>query len=182
MDEKALSAQLSELPLVCAEFFDTVELEFSTRIRQVCRQECPMYGTSWACPPAVGSVEDCEARCRSFPRGLMIASIQEADLTDMAAALATRAPHEELTRQVRDLVEAQGQQTLTLSTESCARCAHCTYPDAPCRHPDQMFPCVESHGIVVTALAERHGIDFYAGNDLVTWFSLILFRPDDSNA
>ena len=35
-----------------------------------------------------------------------------------------------------------------LSTESCAICAHCAWPDGPCRHPDRMFPCVESHGIV----------------------------------
>ena len=31
------------------------------------------------------------------------------------------------------------------------------------------------HGIVVTDLAEAESIDFYGGN-LVTWFSLLLFR------
>ena len=60
--------------------------------------------------------------------------------------------------------------------EACAHCRRCAYPHAPCRHPDRMFPCVESHGILVTDLAERHGIDFLAGNNLVTWFSLILYR------
>lgn len=39
-----------------------------------------------------------------------------------------------------------------------------------------MFPCVESHGILVTALAERYGVEFQAGNNLVTWFSLLLYR------
>ena len=60
--------------------------------------------------------------------------------------------------------------------EACAHCESCAYPDAPCRHPDRMFPCVESHGILVTDLAERHGIDFLVGSNLVTWFSLILYR------
>ena len=64
---------------------------------------------------------------------------------------------------------------MALSTEACAICEHCAYPDAPCRHPELMFPCVESHGIIVTALAGKEGIDFYGGN-LVTWFSLLLFR------
>ena len=39
-----------------------------------------------------------------------------------------------------------------------------------------MLPCVESHGILVTALAERYGIDFLAGGNLVTWYSLLLYR------
>ncbi len=175
MNYDLLQSQLSELPLLQYEFFDTDRLEFSERIRYVCRTECPMYNTNWACPPAVGTVEECRARCMAFPHGLLIATVQEADTANLEASLATRAPHEEITRQVTALVAAQGVHTLTLSTESCVHCAHCTYPDAPCRHPDKMFPCVESHGIVVTALAEQFGIDFYAGADLVTWFSLILF-------
>ena len=64
---------------------------------------------------------------------------------------------------------------MVLSTEACAICEHCAWPNGPCRHPEQMFPCVESHAIVVTDLAEREGIDFYPGN-LVTWFSLLLYR------
>lgn len=176
MNYDLLSQQLSQLPLLQYEFFDTTQLEFSQRIRHVCRTECPMYGTSWACPPAVGTVEECQARCLAYPRGLLIATVQEADVTDMTAALATRAPHEQITHQVTALIAAQGAQTMTLSTEACAHCTQCTYPDAPCRHPERMYPCVESHGIVVTALAEQYGIDFYAGTDLVTWFSLVLFR------
>lgn len=38
-----------------------------------------------------------------------------------------------------------------------------------------MFPCVESYGIVATALAEQNGIEFYNGN-IVTWFSLLCYR------
>lgn len=176
MDEAALLSQLSELPLLDVFFFDTKELTFSERIRHICRQECPMYNTNWACLPAVGEVAECQARCLQYPRGLLLATVQEADTADMKACLATRAPHEAITRQVRKLVQAQGVETYCLSTESCALCPDCTYPNAPCRHPDLMNPCVESHGIVVSDLAEKHGLDFYAGTDLVTWFSLILFR------
>ena len=35
---------------------------------------------------------------------------------------------------------------------------------------------MESHGILITDTAERYGIDFQAGNNIVTWFSLILYR------
>ena len=92
------------------------------------------------------------------------------------STLDTRASHEEITHQVAALVQAQGAETYALSTESCAVCPACTYPNAPCRRPDRMFPCVESHGILVTDIAERYGIDFQSGGNIVTWFSLILYR------
>lgn len=178
MDISLLSAQLAALPLLQYEFFSTDELTFSPRIRYVCQNECPMYGKSWACPPAVGSVEECRDRCLQYPNGLLLSTVQEVStITDIEAALMTRAPHEAVTRQAVAMVRAQGAEVYVLSTEACAHCAQCTYPDAPCRHPDRMYPCVESHGIVVTALAERYGIEFLAGETLVTWFSLILFRP-----
>ena len=79
------------------------------------------------------------------------------------------------TREALAILKPHVKDVMALSTEACAICEHCAYPGAPCRHPELMFPCVESHGIIVTALAEKEGIDFYGGN-LVTWFSLLLFR------
>ena len=93
----------------------------------------------------------------------------------MEETLATRAEHEEIARQAEQLLRAQGLETFVLSTEACARCARCTFPDAPCRFPDEMYPCVESHAIVVTDLAEKFGIEFISGN-IVTWFSILFFR------
>ena len=81
---------------------------------------------------------------------------------------------------MRELFRAQGVEPYVLSTESCALCEECTYPDAPCRHPDRMFPCVESQGILVTELSERHGIGFWAEGNIVTWFSLLLFDEEAS--
>ena len=177
MNRERLEAQLAELPLYQYAFIRTEDLCFSERIRWICEHECPMYGKTWACPPAVGSVAECEARCHRFEEALLIATITEVgDIANMEETLATRAPHEEITRQVLELVRQQAGETMVLSTEACAICERCAWPDAPCRHPKRMFPCVESHGIVVTALAEHTGIDFYAEGNLVTWFSLIFYR------
>ena len=177
MDRQLLEAQLAEFPLYQYAFIRTEELEFSERVRYICRTECPMYNTTWACPPAVGTLEACRERVLRFDEGLLIATITEVnDIADIRETLDTRAPHEEITRQVLSLVRAQAEETLTLSTEACAHCARCTWPDSPCRFPDRMFPCVESHCILVTNLAERYGIDFMATGNIVTWFSLILYR------
>lgn len=176
MDKVQIEQQLAELPLFQYDWLTTDELVFSDRVRWICQTQCTMYNTTWACPPAVGTLEECKARCLSYPEGLMITSITEvSDIANLEETLATRMPHEELTRQVRDLLRTQAQDVLALSTEACAICAHCAYPDAPCRHKDRMFPCVESQGILVTDLAEKHGIEFMNGN-IVVWFSLLLFK------
>ena len=177
MDRQKLEAQLAELPLYEYAFIKTDELLFSERVRYICQTECPMYNTTWACPPAVGTVEACQKRVMAFEEGLLIATITEvSDIANIEETLATRSDHVEITRQVLAMVREQAAQTLTLSTEACAHCAHCTWPDAPCRFPDRMFPCVESHGILVTDLAEKHGIEFLAHGNIVTWFSLILYK------
>lgn len=177
MDRALLERQLAQLPIVQYEFFPTSELTFSDKVRTICRTQCPQYGTSWACPPAVGTVASCEAHCLSYPSALLMTSLAEVtDIADLEATLATREGHEELTRQVNALFRQQGVETFVLSTESCAICEHCAYPGGSCRFPEKMFPCVESQGILVTDLAEKFGIDFQAGGNLVTWFSLILYR------
>ena len=176
LDREKLEAQLSQLPLFQYAFMKSDELLFTHRVRQICETECPRYGTTWACPPAVGTVEECKTRCLSYPDFLMISSVTEvSDIANMEETLATRGDHEALTHQVTELVRQQGCETMTLSTESCALCETCAYPNAPCRHADKMYPCVESHGILVTEIAEKYGMEFFNGN-IVTWFSLIFFR------
>ena len=176
MDKARIEQQLTELPLFQYAWITTDELVFSDRVRWICQTQCPMYGTTWACPPAVGTVEACKARCLSYPEALMMTSITEvSDIANLEETLSTREAHEELTRQVRDMLAAEGVETYALSTEACAICKKCAYPDGHCRHPEKMFPCVESQGILVTDLAEKHDMDFLNGN-IVVWFSLILFK------
>ena len=177
MDREWLEARLAEFPLYEYAFISTEELVFADRVRWICEHECPMYNTTWACPPAVGTIDECRQKVLAYKEGLMIATITEvSDIANIGETLSTRADHEKITREVLQLVKSQSSETLTLSTEACAHCAKCSYPDAPCRHPDRMFPCVESYCILVTELAEKHGIDFLAGTNLVTWFSLIFYK------
>ncbi|MGN0980162.1 MAG: DUF2284 domain-containing protein [Candidatus Avoscillospira sp.] len=176
LNRNALEQQLSQLPLFQYEFLKSEELVFTERVRHVCETECPMYGKTWACPPAVGTVAACRERCLAYPELLMISTVTEVqDSANIEETLATRGEHEAVTHQVAEMVKAQGCDVMALSTEACAICEHCAYPNAPCRHPERMFPCVESHGILVTDIAEKHGMDFFNGN-IVTWFSLIFYR------
>lgn len=177
MNRERLEQQIAEYPICEYAYADIDELSFLQQVRYICETECPQYGRSWSCPPAVGTVEECQKRCSSYTGAFLFTTIAEvADISNMEETLSTRMEHEEITRHVRDLFLEQCSEIQVLSTESCAICETCAYPDAPCRHADRMFPCIESYGILVTELAEKHGISFMNGSNVVTWFSLILYR------
>ena len=177
MNRELLAEKLAELPLYIYDFIDPQELDFSERIRWICQNECPKYGTTWACPPGVGTVGECQKKCMSYENCLLISSIAEvADIADMEETLATRPAHEALTEQVADILRGQGETPYILSTQACAICDRCAIADGqPCRFPEKMHPCVESHGINVVPILERLGLEFQFGANVVTWISLLLF-------
>ena len=178
LNRDKLMEQLAELPLYVYDFIDPKGLEFTDQVRWICEHECPMYGKTWACPPGVGSVAECKARCGKFDHCLMIATITEVqDISDIAETLATRPDHEAVTNGVRDMMRSQGVEPYVLSTEACALCDRCAYLDgAPCRFPEKMHPCVESHGINLLGLIAEQGLEFQYGENVVTWFSLLFFN------
>ena len=178
LNREVLEAGLAELPLYVYDFIDPSKLEFAWRVRWICQHECPMYGKTWACPPGVGSVEECQGKCGKYENCLMVSTIVEvADISDIEETLSTRAGHEDVTNRVRDLLREQGVEPYVLSTEACAICERCAYLDGePCRHPDRMHPCVESHGINLLSLLEEQGLNFQYGENVVTWFSLLFFN------
>ena len=178
MDRNRLEEQLQELPLYIYTYIDPKSVEFSPRIRYICQTECPMYGKTWACPPGVGEVDACQAKCLSYEHCLLVGTITEvADGSNMEEGLATRPEHEKVTNQVRDLMREQGVDPYILSTEACAICDRCAFLDGlPCRMPGKMHPCIESHGINIIPTLEANGLEFYYGSNIITWYSLLFFN------
>ena len=177
MSFDAIETKLSELPLYSYHFFSPKELEFNHRIRWICENECPMYGKTWACPPGVGEVGQCQRRCLGYENCLLVATMAEvSDISDLEETLATRPEHEAVTDQVRDIFREEGIEAYILSTEACSICDRCAYLDGqPCRYPERMHPCVESHGINVVPVMEAAGLEFQFGQNIVTWISLLFF-------
>ena len=177
MNRELLEERLAELPLYVYADIDPKALEFTDRIRWICEHECPMYNKTWACPPAVGSTQRCREHCLGYKNCLMISTIAEVmDISDIEETLATRPAHEEVTNQVRQLFREQGVEPYVLSTEACSICEKCAWLEGqPCRHPDRMHPCVESHGINVIPILDEQGITFQYGENIVTWISLLFY-------
>ena len=137
-----------------------------------------MYNKTWACPPAVGSIQRCREHYLGYKNCLMISTIAEVmDISDIEETLATRPAHEEVTNRVRDLLREQGIEPYILSTEACTICERCAILDGkPCHFPEKMHPCVESHGINLIPTLEENGLDFQYGDNVVTWYSLLFFN------
>ena len=55
-------------------------------------RECERYGSTWACPPAVGTLKECEERIRKFGQAVFFSGVAEvSDLMNMQEMLQTRA-------------------------------------------------------------------------------------------
>ena len=103
--------------------------------------------------------------------------VEVADIANIEETLATRGDHEQITNEVRDLMRQQGVEPYVLSTEACAVCDRCAYLDGEkCRFPDKMHPCIESQGINIIPVLESCGLEFQFGDNMVTWYSLLLFN------
>ena len=178
MDRELLDRQLAQLPLYAYFYIDPKQLEFSQRIRYICKAECPMYGKTWACPPAVGSVEQCREKCLSYSSCLLVGTVTEIeDISNLEKTLATRPEHEQLTNEIRQLLRDQGIEPYILSTEACAVCESCAYLEGkPCRMPERMHPCLESHGINIIPTLESVGLEFQYGENIITWYSLLFYN------
>ena len=112
MDRALLEEKLAELPLYVYTYIDPKQLEFSSRIRYICQAECPMYGKSWACPPATGEVDACQKRCGKYEQCLLVGTVVEVnDITDINETLSTRGDHEAITNEIRELMREQGVET-----------------------------------------------------------------------
>ena len=48
----------------------------------------------------------------------------------------------------------------------------------PCRHPEKMHPCLESHGVVAAEIVEEQQMEYNLGGNTILWFSMVLFRQE----
>lgn len=178
MNTEKFDEFISQYPIFEYRILKTQEINIAERGRIICETECPRYGTTWACPPAVGSLEDCEKKIKGYPDAVFFSSVAEvSDVMNMEEMLSTRHAHEKLTSEVGRYLEGEGYETFILSTESCDICETCAYTEGkPCRHPERMHPCLESHGVICHEIVEKHEMEYNLGGNTILWFSMVLFR------
>lgn len=155
----------------------TDRIPFAQEIRKICEgNTCRLYGKSWACPPAVGTAEECRIRCLSYKNALVFNSVYPLDDSfDYEGMMRGHQAFKDLCDRLYALAEQQLKKFLLLSNEGCRRCEICTYPDAPCRHADRLFPSVEGFAILISDLADCAGVRYMHEKNTVTYFGMLLY-------
>ena len=92
---------ICQYPVYQYAFFSPEDIEFSERVRWICQNECERYDTTWACPPAVGTVEECREKCLTYKECFLFSTIASvSDVINLEETLATRGEHEEITASI----------------------------------------------------------------------------------
>lgn len=145
-------------------------------VREMCAQDkCRAYDRNWTCPPACGSLEECEARIRRYPRGILLQTVGQ-----MRRAIDSRTIREAEERHHRqfqafcELLRAAHPEALCLSSGGCRVCAACAYPQ-PCRFPERAHSSMEAYGLFVTQVCRDNGLPYHHGERTITFTACALF-------
>ena len=177
MNWKAIESNLTQLPIYQYTFFPISELVFDDKARNFCKKECLDYGSSWACPPVIGSLKQCKNKCMEYEQVLLFSTVTKvSEFSQKERVECSKKEHEELTEQIEDFLRKENLQCYTLSTEVCSRCKKCSYPKKACVNPERMHPCIEGHGIFLSKILEHQAMDYFMDESMILRFSLILLK------
>lgn len=155
----------------------TSALVFAQEVHELCsKNQCGAYGTSWACPPAIGSLEQCRDRCMAYEQMLVFTAVYDLeDSYDIDGMQKGAKQFREICIRLHKMLKENGVDHEVLANGGCHRCRVCTYPKEPCRFPDELLPSLEGQGIYVNQLAERAGVRYINGANTVTYFGAVLY-------
>lgn len=161
---------------------DPGTLRFLPEVRAMCAADkCRSYNRSWSCPPAAGALPELEARCRRYRRGLLVQTVgDQEDSFDVEALMDTRARHQESFRRLTGRMKELFPRVWPMGDSACARCETCTWPDAPCRFPQEVYPSMEACGLLVSQVCADNGMKYYYGPKHISFTYCYLFDPTDS--
>ena len=147
-------------------------------VRAMCSSnKCKAYGTNWCCPPAIGDLDACREKIGRYTRGLLVQTTGELeDELDGETMIDTQREHMEHFELLRSKLLKRWPEMLSCGAGTCTRCSRCTYPDAPCRFPDNTFASMEAYGMLVTQVCQANGLAYYYGPLTITYTSCFLLE------
>jgi predicted metal-binding protein len=148
-------------------------------VREACAADkCRAYGKSWSCPPACGSLDECEKRLACFHAGLILQTTGNLeDKFDYETMTLIGENHRsrlfDFQEKLVSFFSGAGS-WLLLGSGCCTICKQCSYPESPCNYPEKMIVPVEAMGIVVSDLCDRSDILYYYGPGTLTYTGCLL--------
>ena len=145
-------------------------------VRAMCAQNsCGAYNRNWTCPPACGSLEECQNRMRQYKNGILLQSVgYMRKIIDSGCYRETERRHMEHFRAFAEAIRQQYPDALCLGAGGCRVCRACAYPEA-CRFPEKALSSMEGYGLFVTQVCQDAGVPYYYGEKTITFTACVLY-------
>lgn len=140
-------------------------------VRDACaKNTCGRYNKSWACPPAFGDLEESRKILQKYKTGIIVQSVQELeDSFDFEGLAELGKRHGKNFKALSARLRQDYKNMIPLGTGGCSTCKECTYPDAPCRFPDQLSYSMEGFGLFVSQVCKDNGLEYNHGPNTMTY-------------
>lgn len=178
METGSVLKLLAELPFRQIGEIDKEKLIFSQEVRRFCEcNSCGDYGKNWMCPPGVGEVGEWQEKILGYRHAVLFNYVGEIeDSFDFESMMEIGTEFGRMVRQIKTIMTENQADFLLLGAGGCHLCKTCTYPDAPCRRPEDTIPSMEGCGLFVAKIAEPCGFKYINGENTVTYFGLLMFN------
>ena len=157
---------------------DPATIELKEEVREMCASgKCAMYDKRWSCPPGCGTLDECRELLKGYTRDILVQSVGELeDNFDIEAMMETEASHKERFYNLRKSLLERGVEALAAGAGCCTICPECTYPDAPCRFPEEKMSSMEALGMLVLEVCKANDMRYFYGENTIAYTSCFLFR------
>lgn len=164
-----------ELGFDTAAMVDPGMLEAREDVRAMCAADkCGAYGKNWTCPPAVGTIQECQKQMRQYQSGILLQSVG-----CMTKAIDSKCYRETERRHMKNFyafaeeIRKEYPTALCLGAGGCRICKQCAYPE-PCRFPEKAMSSMEGYGLFVTQVCRDAGVPYSYGERTITYTALVL--------
>jgi len=145
-------------------------------VRDMCAADkCGAYNKNWTCPPACGTLEECERRIHGYRNGILVQTVGTLSKSiDTKGYRQTEARHMQNFYAFAEEIRKVYPRALCLGAGGCRVCKQCAYPES-CRFPEKAMSSMEGYGLFVTQVCRDAGVPYYRGERTITYTACILF-------
>lgn len=179
-----MSNKANKIKDLCESVFDKAavisadKLIFRDDVREMCKSgRCGSYGNNWGCPPGCGSVSECRERAGNYDKAIVVQTIGTLeDSFDFEGMGKAAIEHCQRMTHMREKIEADISDVLSLGAGPCKVCGECACPDEPCRFPEKRFSSMEAYGLMVSEVCSDSGLKYINGENTVTYTGCFLIK------
>lgn len=179
-----MSNKADKIKNLCENVFDKAaviradKLIFRDDVREMCKSgRCGSYGNNWGCPPGCGSVDECRERAGKYDKTIVVQTIGVLeDSFDFEGMGKAAIEHCQRMTHMREKIEEELSNVLSLGAGPCKVCGECTCPHEPCRFPEKRFSSMEAYGLMVSEVCADSGLKYINGENTVTYTGCFLIK------